>query len=282
MSSDFAADWRDGVACLIGDVAPERLTNVEMQLILDLFTPAYKRLVGLSAAAPTSRFPHLRQVTTGEPQVKTEILIVDDSKLGRECLQTRLAEHYTDVACAWDLESVMAQLKRSSPDVALLNANIKDSDTLLRVALSQKRPVRVIVFGLADDQPANIASYVDAGASGIHLNSESFDHLLRLIKDDAKTDKVACSPAVSAMLMKNAFAFIRKRNPATQLPLLSPREKQILELLEAGLSNQQIASRLSVTVHTVKNHVHKILSKLEVSTRAEAVAYSRAQRFDLA
>jgi DNA-binding NarL/FixJ family response regulator len=57
--------------------------------------------------------------------------------------------------------------------------------------------------------------------------------------------------------------------------VLTAREIQILRLIESGLSNQEIADHLYIALHTVKNHVHSVLSKLGVSTRAEAAAYAR-------
>jgi DNA-binding NarL/FixJ family response regulator len=59
---------------------------------------------------------------------------------------------------------------------------------------------------------------------------------------------------------------------------LTPREAQIVELIDTGLSNKEIAARLSIRVPTVKNHVHNILEKLRVNHRAEAAAYLRRQR----
>lgn len=280
MSPDFAAGARDTIASS-ANASPNRLTSDEITLILDVFTPAYERMMQLVAAAKVSRTPHLREVPAESPQSKRELIIVDDSTLGRECLQASLYGHY-ESRFAWNVESLVAQLNRAPADTILLNTNTKDSDTLLQLALGRQEPqVHVVAFGLTDDQPARIASFVDAGATGIHLNSESINHLLWIINEQAKSDRVTCSPTVSAILMKNAFIFRRKIQPATQITLLSPREKQILGLLEGGLSNQQIASKLNVTVHTVKNHVHKVLTKLEVSTRAEAVAYSRAKMFNV-
>lgn len=280
MSPDIAAGARDAIASSAGALS-SRLTSDEINLILDVFAPAYERMMHLATTAKLSRVPHLREVPIECPQGKREILIVDDSKLGRECLQASLNEHQIASRFAWNLETLVAQLNRAPVDVILLNTNCRDSDASLQFALGPEQRVRVVVFGLTDDQPAKIASCVDAGVAGVHLNSESLSHLLWLINEHAKSDKVVCSPTVSAILMKNAFTFKRKMQSATQMSLLSPREKQILELLEGGLSNQQIASRLSVTVHTVKNHVHKVLTKLEVSTRAEAVAYARAKKFNV-
>lgn len=61
--------------------------------------------------------------------------------------------------------------------------------------------------------------------------------------------------------------------------LLTAREMEILELIDLGLTNQQIATRLSLALHTVKNHVHNLLTKLGVGTRAEAASMTRALRY---
>lgn len=238
--------------------------------------------------ATVSLFPQLREVdiakvddridTTDDPAVR--VLIVDDCRLSSECLTAQLAEQHVSAVCASDLESLLSQTGRTDWDVVLVSVNAQDSDTLLHVSLDLKPSVRVIVFGLAENKQSEIVACAESGVSGIHLNSESFEHLLELIHDRAKPGKAACSTTVSAILLKNDYAIARSENPALEAPLLSPREKQILELLEAGLSNQQIATRLSVTIHTVKNHVHKVLTKLGVSTRAEAVASNRARRYE--
>jgi DNA-binding NarL/FixJ family response regulator len=60
--------------------------------------------------------------------------------------------------------------------------------------------------------------------------------------------------------------------------ILTAREVEILGMLEAGMSNREIADRLCIAVHTVKNHVHSVLTKLGVATRAEAAASARTQR----
>ncbi len=60
--------------------------------------------------------------------------------------------------------------------------------------------------------------------------------------------------------------------------ILTAREEQILQMLEMGLSNREIALRLCIAVHTVKNHVHSVLTKLGVRSRAEAAAWSRNSR----
>jgi DNA-binding NarL/FixJ family response regulator len=86
----------------------------------------------------------------------------------------------------------------------------------------------------------------------------------------------SCSPGVSAILLRrlSTLASQRRRPAARELPLTA-REIQILHMLEAGLANRDIAGRLCIAVHTVKNHVHSVLTKLGVSSREEAAALAR-------
>jgi DNA-binding NarL/FixJ family response regulator len=79
--------------------------------------------------------------------------------------------------------------------------------------------------------------------------------------------------------MRRVYAFAAQANPDITTDALTPREIEILELVEQGLTNQQIASRLSLTLHTVKNHVHNLLSKLGVGSRSEAVSVFRASKY---
>ena len=88
-----------------------------------------------------------------------------------------------------------------------------------------------------------------------------------------------CSPRVSAILLRRLSALASQRQPTEKELVLTAREAQILKMLELGLSNRDIADQLCIAVHTVKNHVHSLLTKLGVSTRAQAAALSRTIRY---
>lgn len=206
------------------------------------------------------------------------VVIVDDARLNRECLAAQLASHGTTTATAWDLSSLLAEVDQVVPDAILLNIDTPDSATLLQLALDLDRRVRVIVYGLSSDRESEIVSCAEAGVAGLHLRTESFDHLLSLTTSSAD-GRAQCSAEVSSILIRRVYAFAAQANPDTTTDVLTRREIEILELIEQGLTNQQIASRLSLTLHTVKNHVHNLLSKLGVSSRAEAVAVFRATKY---
>ena len=160
----------------------------------------------------------------------------------------------------------------------LLNIGAGDSATMLQVGMDIGPSTRVVVFGMAVDREAEIIAAAEAGVSGLHLKSESFDHLLTLLSH-AREGRAQCSAEVSAILIRRVYAFASQPNPDSTTDSLTARELEILKLLEQGLTNQQIATRLSVTVHTVKNHVHSLLTKLGVSSRAEAVTVFVAEKY---
>jgi DNA-binding NarL/FixJ family response regulator len=85
-----------------------------------------------------------------------------------------------------------------------------------------------------------------------------------------------CSPGTAATLLRRVAALAAERHTADNGARLTPREQQVVRLIDEGLSNKEIARRLSIEVRTVKNHVHSILEKLQVRRRGEAAARMRA------
>lgn len=206
------------------------------------------------------------------------VVVVDDARLNRECLAAQLSANGIAATTAWDLSSLLSEVDRATPDAILINIDTPGSATLLQLALDFDRTVRVIVYGLSTERESEIVSCAEAGVAGLHLRTESFDHLLTLTTSSA-AGRAQCSPEVSSILLRRVYAFAAQTNPDATTDVLTRREGEILELIEQGLTNQQIASRLSLTLHTVKNHVHNLLSKLGVASRAEAVSVFRATKY---
>lgn len=206
------------------------------------------------------------------------VVVIDDARLNRECLAAQLRAHHVEAREAWDLPSLLTQVDAGNPDLILLNVTTADSATLLQVGVDIDPATKVVVYGLSMDREPEIIAAAEAGVSGLHLQSESFDHLLALVRT-AGGGQAQCSAEVSAILMRRVYAFASQANPDSSTDSLTARENEILELLAQGLTNQQIATRLSVTLHTVKNHVHSVLTKLGVGSRSEAVTVFRSARF---
>jgi DNA-binding NarL/FixJ family response regulator len=208
----------------------------------------------------------------------TRILIVDDCTLYRENLAAIFALHGKPApSVAWDLPSLVTALHGTEPSVVLLNIETRGSALLLRAAMDISPGVRVIVLGASEDNESEIVACAEAGVAGYHMRTDSLEDLLVLIRKVAGGETL-CSPRVSAILLRRLSALGSQRQPAAKELALTTREIQILRMLELGRSNQEIAMQLSIAVHTVKNHVHSLLTKLGVSTRAEAAALSRTIR----
>ena len=206
------------------------------------------------------------------------VLVIDDGRLNRECLTAQLEAHGLTTNCAWDAASVFAAIEQAAPNVILLNIAAPDGATLLPLSMDVDPGVKVIVFGLSADRESEIVACAEAGVAGLHLRSESLAHLLALIAN-AGNGRAQCSPEVSAILLRRVYSLAQQPDTEARSDLLTAREMEILELIEQGLTNQQIATRLSLALHTVKNHVHNLLTKLGVSTRAEAASATRALRY---
>jgi DNA-binding NarL/FixJ family response regulator len=206
------------------------------------------------------------------------VLIIDDYKLYRENLVDLLAlsGRYTPIA-AWDLPSLVLALDHAEPIVALLNLATRGSSLLLRAVKDMAPNLRSIVLGANEEDEPEIVACAEAGVTGYHMRSDSLPDLLGLI-DSVATGKTGCPPRVAAILLRRVSALAAQSQPAGAEIALTAREAQILQMLELGHSNRDIAAQLSIAVYTVKNHVHSLLTKLGVSTRTEAAALSRSIR----
>ena len=118
--------------------------------------------------------------------------------------------------------------------------------------------------------------YIEAGALGYVLRTDSVAELLHNIRAAFKENALV-SPSVAAALMARIAELSEKLTDlgvdASDYEELTPREKEILNYIAAGLTNQEIADLLVIEVGTVKNHVHNILNKLNVHSRQDAAAY---------
>lgn len=206
------------------------------------------------------------------------VLIVDDCALHRDNLGAVFAASgVREYKFAWDLASLFNSLAENPADVALINANTRDSSMLVRAASEMSPSMKTIVLGIAEDDEERIVSFAEAGVAGYHSRNDSLDRLMTLIRTVADGG-TSCPPDVSAILLRRLSELGAQRQPTPKELVLTAREMQILRMLDMGLSNKDIADRLCIAVHTVKNHVHSLLNKLGVRTRMEAAAHLRDGR----
>jgi two-component system nitrate/nitrite response regulator NarL len=173
--------------------------------------------------------------------------------------------------------AAQALAQAANADVVLVSPRLPNDGSLQLIsALVQHQPsIKVLALGLSESK-ASVLQFVEAGAVGYVARDDSVEDLLERIRA-AYRDKAMVSPEIAAALMsrvaKYAQLFTDIEAGAYGDTGLTPREREILQLIAQGLTNQEIADRLVIEVGTVKNHVHNILQKLDVSNREEAAAF---------
>jgi two-component system nitrate/nitrite response regulator NarL len=161
-------------------------------------------------------------------------------------------------------------------DVLVVSTSLPGDEAieLTRTAVDVAAPVKVIVIGLAESE-SEILRYVEAGAAEYVLRDDSVEQLVNHIRA-AHSNEALVSPEVAAALMSRVAELshvLAETVERQELSELTPREREVLQLVAQDLSNKDIADRLHIEVGTVKNHVHSILQKLNVNSRTDAAAY---------
>jgi DNA-binding NarL/FixJ family response regulator len=126
------------------------------------------------------------------------------------------------------------------------------------------------------DLNQEIMACIEAGAAGYVLKEATIDYLVETIRAVYQGESF-CSPRLAASLFSRIAELVSERRPAIAPGAikLTAREVEIIKEIAEGLSNQEIAQRLSIQPQTVKNHIHNILDKLQLHNRLEAVHYAR-------
>ena len=160
------------------------------------------------------------------------------------------------------------------PDVILLDTFPADADARIAQVLEGLPGVPILALTVPNSE-REILAVAEAGIAGFVTSDASVDELVAAIESVARGEAL-CSPSVAAALIRRLASLARSGQPASPIGPLTTREREILELIDEGFSNKQIAQRLRIELPTVKNHVHHILVKLGVSRRAEAAALARS------
>ena len=207
------------------------------------------------------------------------ILVVHQTRLISSIISSVLDEEEDIIVLgqATSTDGALERLRKEPCEIVLVAATLPENGALKiteAVAQMESGP-KVLVIGLPKSKNA-ILQYVAAGASGYVLQEVSTERLLDHIRA-VYDGKAIISPDIAAALM-NHISELAQISTQTDIDPsayseLTPREREVLELIGEEYSNQQIADRLFIEVGTVKNHVHNILKKLDVSSRHEAAAY---------
>ena len=176
--------------------------------------------------------------------------------------------------------TLFEHLARWDADILVLGADVLDMELVGRVreiaALSPELSILVLGGSAVGDE--QVVECLLAGAGGFLFGEPSPAEVSAAIEVVARGERV-CPPGVMRLLFARlgALGQERKRRERLEVLELSAREAEILRLVADRLTNQQIARRLHLSVHTVKNHVHRILESLGVDSRWRAVDHAVAK-----
>jgi two-component system, NarL family, response regulator YdfI len=197
------------------------------------------------------------------------VYIVAASPLARAGLENLLAVRSVSiVGSASSLESVAEQMQDLAPDVVLLDASGSSSEALDQMMASGLAEETTLVVLLDNVSPAMLTEAMRSGVRAVLPTQITRDQLV-----------AALQAAINGLLIlhPSELASLAPEAALTSAPLaelseaLTPREREVLQMLATGLANKEIAAKLSISDHTVKFHVASILGKLGASTRTEAV-----------
>jgi two-component system nitrate/nitrite response regulator NarL len=204
----------------------------------------------------------------------TRVCVVTDIRLYREALADALPRHGVPiVGAAAGFDEVLHLVDSVRPNVVLLDVATADRTEVIHALVEATPDIKVVVLGVQEND-REVVAYAEAGAFGFVTRESSIEDLVGTVESVARGE-TRCSPRISAALLRRVADLAAERRTESVASRLTPREREILTLIENGLSNKEIARRLYIEVPTVKNHVHNILGKLNVRRRGEAAACAR-------
>jgi len=205
---------------------------------------------------------------------RARMLLVDDHELVAEALRHALDKEpdLEVVGHATTVQGGVRAARELHPDVVLMDFQLPDGrGTDATAMIKQERPSTTVVMLTSQADGAVLAAALEAGCSGFVAKSANFGELANAIRS-----VLAGEVRVPSSLLEQLAAYLRPR-PAALGSDLTPRELEVLRLLAEGKSTVAIMQELVVSIHTVRNHIRNILTKLNAQSRLEAVTVAARQ-----
>ncbi|MDE6983556.1 MAG: response regulator transcription factor [Lachnospiraceae bacterium] len=200
------------------------------------------------------------------------VMIVDDHKMVREGL-TKLIEIDDEIKVIEQAENgadCISKLRKAKPDIILLDINMPDVDGIevLRTLNKRKRRPKILILTV-HNEIEYLIKLLEMGVDGYLLKDSSSKELIRAIRFVHEGERFI-QPALIPMLNSKLIARDLDRE---KIESLSNRELEILKLVARGHFNKKIASMLSITERTVKNHLTSVFQKINCTDRTQATIF---------
>ncbi len=203
---------------------------------------------------------------------QVSVVVVEDHALVADGLLALLAEEASVrvVASASTAAEALALVEEARPQVVLMDVRLPDADGIdvaVRIKTNWPDVEIVVLTGLMDD--TTLSRAVEAGCSGFLTKNQRIEDVVDAIVLAARGETTIAAGDLARVLSRMT------RHPRPRVgvrPRLSDREAEVLGLLAAGMSTEGMAERLSLSPHTVRNHVRNILTKLGAHSKLEALS----------
>jgi two-component system, NarL family, nitrate/nitrite response regulator NarL len=211
---------------------------------------------------------------------RLRVLLVDDQALFRRALATLISAQH-DMTVVGEGEhgrDALDKVRALHPDLVVMDVNMPDASGVDGVnAIRQAGITTPIVMLTVSEDDDDLFESIKAGANGYLLKNvrpeQLFEDLRGVMRGEAPIAPAVASKLLEA-LRTGGIPARGQAAAAAQDSILTRRESEILELVSQGLSNKEIANKLTITEGTVKNHVHNALEKLHLTNRVQAAAYA--------
>jgi DNA-binding NarL/FixJ family response regulator len=209
----------------------------------------------------------LRRVGSGQASQRIRLLVVEDHRMFAEALTAILATQpgIDVVGSAASVAGAIAEARRLRPSVVLMDYRLPDGEgTAAARAIRDENPAARVLILTASAEDALLREVLRAGCSGIVTKGRSVGDLVRAVRAAAAGETV-----ITPALLERVIA-----PPADDAGsgLLTARQIEILRLAAEGLATDEIAARLGLSLHTVRNHLQSCIRKLGVHSKTQAVS----------
>jgi DNA-binding NarL/FixJ family response regulator len=209
--------------------------------------------------------------------VKPRVVLVDDHELFLSGVRAELGERVEIVGEAGNVADAVPVIREQDPDVVLLDVHLPDGsgDAIIHAVAAERPGVRFLALSVSD-APEDVIAVIRAGARGYVTKTISADELATAVERVASGDAVF-SPKLAGFVL-DAFRSGERVGGDAELEELTPREREVLQLIARGYMYKEVAARLNVSVKTIESHVSSVLRKLQLSTRHELTRWATEHR----
>ena len=209
--------------------------------------------------------------------MKTRVVLVDDHALFRAGIRAEIGDVVDLVGEAGSVAEAVPMIKELDPDVVLLDVHLPDGsgDAVINGVAPERPGVRFLALSVSD-AAEDVIAVIRAGARGYVTKTISGEELAQAIERVTAGDAVF-SPRLAGFVL-DAFRAGERVGGDAELDELTPREREVLQLIARGYMYKEIAARLHLSVRTAESHVSNVLRKLQLSTRHELTRWATQHR----